>query len=168
MKTLMTATIVLSLLVLGGCPSEQMDQASGLTNTATKDGLSVRLELPMRNLYWGQSVTATVVATNTSGRAITVQRPTQAPVLVKVWRHTVAGLEEVKRLPAASVMVAGTWKLEPGASRTFTLELPVERDWPTGEPLRITAELNGRPDVMAGGVIQVFSTQKECQRASVY
>ena len=55
--------------------------------------------------------------------------------------------EEVKRYPQAETTTMNPWTLEANSHRTFEMQLTVQPDWPTGEPLRMTAELNGRKDV---------------------
>jgi len=58
-------------------------------------------------------------------------------------------------------MVASPWALKAGQSRKFVMNLPVEADWPTEEPLKLTVELNGRADVVVGGLIKVFADKAE-------
>jgi len=58
-------------------------------------------------------------------------------------------------------MVMKPWTLPAGDERSWTLRIPVEPDWPTAEALRITGELNGRPEVSPVVCIEVLGSAKE-------
>lgn len=152
MKAL-TGCLMIALAVgVTGCP-DRMDRP---WNTMQKGGLEVRLQLAERHYLVGDQVKVTVEARNTGGEPIRIPADTGARVLVKVYQHTGTGWEQVKRYPQAATMVMSPWTLEPGAAAgPFELVVPVEPDWPTNEILRLTAELNGRPDVAPGVAITI-------------
>ena len=54
---------------------------------------------------------------------------------------------------AARARRSSTW--DGGATRTFVIPLTVPPDWPTHEPLRLTAELNGVDDLATGLLVKV-------------
>ena len=170
MKTLTAALLTGVLLAALGCQQEPLKAAAqpGIAVSGADKGLQVAMQLPQRNLYRGQVVPIKVTATNTTQQELAIPAETGSPVYVTVLRKTGAGWEQVKRLPETPVMVAKPWKLAPGVSHTFILNVTVSPDWPTGEPLRVTAELNGRPQAKATANIQVFATEAECKRFDVY
>jgi len=139
----------------GGCGPREDLRAGREVNSAERDGLVVEIELTRREFAVGQTMPVTVTALNTTRRDLDILASTGAPVYVKVWRNIGVGWEEVKRYPQAAVMVMSPWSLEARGRRTFPLSVPVEPDWPTNEPLRVTAELNGRPEVAPGIIIRV-------------
>jgi hypothetical protein len=116
----------------------------------------------------GDSVPLRLLARNTSGQDLLIRADSGALVYVRLARHTSMAWEEVKRFPATAVTVARDWKLPAGDTHRFVMNLDVTPDWPTGEPLRLTAELNGRGDVQAAVLIEVFATRQECDRMKAY
>jgi hypothetical protein len=148
------------LLIVGaaaGCRTELAPANPGPdAAVAANKGLELILELPGRNFTAGQTMAVTVTARNVGDSPIVMQT-TGAPVYIRVYRHTTIGWDEVKRYPQNEIMVAGKWTLEPISQRVFNMNIPVEADWPTGEPLRIAAQLNGRGDVKPAVVVRVKS-----------
>ncbi len=145
-------------LAASGCqePAPLPAAPAGVANSASNQGLTVELRAPTRQVVWGQTLTVEIVARNTTAEDIVIDADTGAEVYLRLWRLTTGGWEQVKRYPATPVMVAWRWTLPPGGSRSFQRVLQVERDWPTGEALRLTVELNGRPDVAPGAVVEAF------------
>jgi len=168
MKTLVLLMAIGVALALAGCPKPAEPIEQGIAAKVSKGDLALELRVPRRNVVRGQTVPVTVTASNLGKEEMTVEATSGALVYVRLWRRTALGWEQVKRLPETAAMVIQHWALPPGQSKAFELNLTVSPDWPTGEPLRITTELNGRPEVRAGGVIQVFLTQEECDRATTY
>ena len=99
---------------------------------------------------------------------MTIRADSGALVYVRLWRHTGTAWEEINRFPAAAVMAVREWKLPAGGSHKVVMNVDVTPDWPTGEPLKLTAELNGRSDVRAAALVEAFATKQECDRAKVY
>lgn len=169
MRKLALLFLSVSLGAVAGCrPGRALPLQQDIVAQETKAALMVELRLPRRNLVRGETLPVTVVARNLTKEEIVIPAETGALVYVTLWRRTEAGWEQVKRYPQMSAQVLSHWRLPPKSSQNFPLKLPVAPDWPTGEPLRITAELNGRPEIKAGGIIQVFLTQEECDRATVF
>ena len=148
---------VLAALCFAGCaPSASKTAGIVYSSTAAGDGLTVTLTLPRTVFVVGDRVTATITATNTTRRPIDIPADTGALVYVRIFRYMPVGWEEVKRYPQTATMVMSPWKLPPKAQRTFNLNLTVEPDWPAKEPLRMTAELNGRPKVTPVLIVRVL------------
>jgi hypothetical protein len=161
--------LTVSLVALIGCPKKAGDgPGAGVVQEVTKDGLTVELRMPRRHLVRGEMLPITVTARNQTKEEMAIDADSGAAVYVTLWRQTSVGWEQVKRYPESVTMVATKGRLGPKASQSFPLNLRVAPDWPTGELLRITAELNGRPEPQAGAYIQVFATQEECDKAKVY
>ena len=126
------------------------------TNTVrAADGLAVSIETAKRAFVAGERLNVLVTAKNHGG-AKTIGAVSGAPAYVRLLQHVGIGWEEVRRYPETEMMVISPWQLEAGQKRQFILPLTVEPDWPVGELLRLTAELNGRPDVAPGVVIEVL------------
>lgn len=161
MRTVTIAILLCGLFFAAGC--QRHDEI--LWRAKADDGLVVTAGVPQRNYVRGDTVTVAVTARNTSGRYLAIPADSGAPVYATLWRRTAVGWEQVKRYPQTAVMVAAPWKLRGGKTYKCALNLPVEPDWPTGEPLKLTVELNGRDDVVAGGLIQVFATRADYDKA---
>jgi hypothetical protein len=162
--------IVLALLCLAGSVGCQLQPVAegGFTVGAHRGGLLLEMSIPDRYFVRGDTVPVTVVARNTADEDLTVRADSGALVYVWLWRHTGTAWEQVKRFPAAAVMAAREWKLPAGGSHKLAMNLDVTADWPTGEPLKLTAELNGRSDVRAAALVEAFATRQECDRAKAY
>ena len=130
-------------------------------NFVQAGGLAVGIELPKREFAVGEQFDVSVVARNDTRRPIAIEATTGALVYLRVLRSTTSGWEEVKRYPGSAVMLMSSWELAPRGTRTFTLHLTVEPDWPTNEPLRLTAELNGKPKVSPGIVVRVMPSSEK-------
>ena len=161
MKRIAIAFLIIGVVSAAGC--REPDEI--LWRGQADDGLVVTAGVPQRNYIRGQTVTVDVAVRNTSGRDMAIQADSGALVYATLWRKTAIGWEQVKRYPQTAVMVAAPWKLASGKTYKCTLNLPVEPDWPTGEPLKLTVELNGRNDVVAGGYVQVFAAQADYDKA---
>ncbi|MDY6913889.1 MAG: hypothetical protein SVT52_05480 [Planctomycetota bacterium] len=117
------------------------------------DGLSVRIEIPKRDFTVGDEFIVKLTARNTTSRPIKIDARTGTPVYVRLRRHTGVGWEEIKTYPQADVMAVNPWTLKARAERNFLVRLKVEPDWPTGEVLELTGELNSRPEAAPGVTI---------------
>jgi len=153
MKACVNLPVLVAALALSGCADRagiEVDKA-----TVESAGLSVSMEMPKSSFVVGESFALAVTAENKTLRPIPVYPDSGAPVYVRVWRHTGITWRQVKRYPPTAVVVMKRWELSPGGRRRFTMKLTVEPDWPTGEPLKLTAELNGRDDAAPGVLILV-------------
>ena len=150
----MSAALVLSA---AGCPKKEVVDPTP-TNEVTVDGLQVTIEMPKRDYQVGEEFLVVVTAANTTGRSIKIVSRTGAPVYLRIWRHTGLDWEEVKAYPEAATMLMTTWTLNKKSARRFALPLTVEPDWPAGEILAVSAELNGREDVSPRLTFLVAST----------
>lgn len=143
-------------LVSGGCAASQQGPETGpATGRAKTDGLVLRLSLDRTEVLVGEQVEATVTARNTGEQPRRIEARTGALVYLRVWGYDGINWIEEKQYPQAATMVLTPWTLEPGRTRTWTFTLPVEPDWPTYQRARITAELNGVPELLAAVPIEV-------------
>ena len=145
MRTHLLGQALLVTLMLIGCNGAEVPFGS---DSAEATGLTVRIEAPKTTFLTGEEFKAVVVARNTTHKPMRIDATTGAPVYLRIWRHTGLGWEQVKRYPQVATMVMNPWTLEPRSERRFELHLVVEPDWPTNEALLLTAELNGRGDVV--------------------
>ena len=140
-------------LCLAGCAQQEI--ATG-EHVAQADGLVVTLESPQHDvLVPGENLSLIVTVRNTTKQPAEIVARSGAPVYARVWRRGEMYWQQVKTYPQAATMVMTPWTLPAREQRTFMLSLPVEPDWPTGEPLRITAELNGRPQAKPAIIVRV-------------
>jgi hypothetical protein len=171
MKSMMVlAAAVVAMTTLSACqPKNAMAPGqSGIHSTKMAGGLCLTLDTQRRNLVRGQSLILTATAKNTSASPMEIVAVSGAPVIVTIARKTASGWETVKTYPENTTQVTDKWTLAAGAERKFPMTLPIAIELPTGEPLRLEAKLNGRPDVVAGGYIQIFLDASTCNRAGIY
>ncbi len=133
-------------------------------NFAKGGGLGVSLELPNWQFTQGEKIKIVVTAKNLTSHPLKIETSSGAPVIVRLSRHTVIGWEELLRYPKASIMVMNRWTLGPKETKRFPMLLKVEPDWPVGELLRMTGELNGRSEVAPGITIGVNPAIRELTR----
>jgi len=163
MKTATTAMCLCSLAVIAGC---RLGGPAPIQ--AEKDGLTLAVKLPARKFAVGDTFTVRLTAGNATDKDMTITPKTAPPAIVRLWRQVASEWVEIKQYPAASSDPAAPWALPAGKERAFAVKVTVEKDWPMREPLRLTAEIRGRKDPVAGILIQAFPTKKECSRAKVY
>ena len=166
-----TATaMVAAVLCLGtlGCAGAAGPKGPAEVWKDARGGLVLQVRVPNRLVVRGEVLPVEVTAVNRTREDMIIRADSGALVYVTLWRRGAVGWEEIKRFPETTVLKARPWKLSAGRSHTFTLNVRVSPDWPTNEPLRLTAELNGRPELRVGGVITVFATRQERDRASIY
>ena len=145
--------LLAATVALAGCEGQKV--APRPANSVEINGLAVTIDVPNRSFTVGEQFKVTVTAHNTTKQPMRIPAGSGAPVYVRLWRYTGLAWEEVKRYPESAVMIMRPWSLAPGQKRTFAMQLAVEPDWPTGEVLRITAELNGRAEVAPGVTVEV-------------
>ena len=161
MRRIAIASLVVGLVSAVGCQKPE----GIIWRAQADDGLVVTAGVPQRNYVRGDTIAVNVDVRNVGDSDIAIPADSGALVYATLWRRTTIGFEQVNRYPQTAVMVAAPWKLRGGKNYKCTLNLPVEPDWPTGEPLKLTVELNGRNDVVAGGYVQVFATQTDYDKA---
>lgn len=147
------ALVLASAFVLAGCPKPAEPVTA--TNVVRSNDLELKLALEKRTFAPGEKFTATVTATNVSGDPITIKASSGAAAWLTVYAYNPLRMDQVERYPKSAMSVPMTWTLDPGQSRSFTMELTVEPNWPRGEFLLLSAELNGRPNPVVGVVISV-------------
>ncbi|MFB3892135.1 MAG: hypothetical protein ACE15C_08950 [Phycisphaerae bacterium] len=147
----------LACLILAGCTEIKPAPIVGQGNTVKSKDLAVRVEVPAKVFYVGQRFTVKVTATNLTDSPLTITARRGAPVYVHLSRFTGLFEEEFQTYPEAALMVMSQWTLAPHEAKTFPLDLVVAPDWPRGEPLHLTAEINGRPDLRPMVVITIAS-----------
>ena len=167
MRTL-TIALALSPLLVAGCgrPADVLE--AGFTVQAVgKDGLVLVMSVPERHYATGDVVPVKLLARNEGKKDLVIRADSGALVTITLSRFTGTGWEEVKRFPATAVMVVRSWKLPAHGSHTFRMDLEVTPDWPTGEWVKLSGTLNGRPEVVAEGLIQIHPTKAQRDRAKV-
>ena len=160
------ACCVLLTAVAAGCDN-RIDAAPRIfqiRDTETSADLSVAIAVHQQQVVPGEQLHVEVTARNLTKKPITINARSGAPVYVRIWQD--AGRDEVERYPRTEMMVARPWTLAPRAERSFVLSIPVEPNWPTGEILRVTAELNGRGDLTPSVHIEVLSVARSRQEMS--
>jgi len=169
MRTVMSLLAIALLVGGAGCspPGPVPDAAPGRQmHVVSKDGLTVELILPGYSFYRGQELPIKVVAVNSGEYEAVFRADSGAPAYVTLWRRRTLGWEKFNRFPEAVVLLPRTWALPPGQSRSFQMNLWVGPDWPTHDPLKLTAQLNGLPGVAPSAMIDVYATRAEYDRAT--
>lgn len=150
MKNLILTIVLVASMTAAGCTKSLAPDEIDPTARGVSRGLAVTLKLPARSFDVGESFEVTLIAENTTDAPIEVDARSASPYFLRVWRDTSIGWVQVKRYPQVDLMVMSPWTLGPGERREFAgIKLEVEPDWPQGEVLRITGELNSRPDARA-------------------
>jgi hypothetical protein len=149
-------------VLMVGCASESVTSSSGddlwgeqivkpglltdpkaaplLMNTSDFD---VATKLPRDEVRQGRPIILDVVVRNLTDGPLRIDASTSAKFLVKVWRQTPVGPTCIRTYPINDVQVITPWGLEPDGEHWTELFIPVDRNWPTHEPLDITVTLNG-------------------------
>ena len=150
MKTLILTIVLAVALTAAGCTKSLSKDEIAATGQGVSRGLAVTLKLPARAFDVGERFEVALIAENTTDAPIEVDARSASPYLLRVWRDTSIGWVQVKRYPQVDLAVLSPWTLDAGGRREFAgIKLEVEPDWPQGEILRITGELNSRPDARA-------------------
>jgi len=163
MKISTVLLVPVVLLVVGGCawfePPEPPAKPAEI-HTTTTDGIELTVELPRRYFTAGQTINVRITARNVSTKAIEFESPSNALHRVTIWRRSSAGWRWVNSYPQAVMKVKRSWRLLPGQTVKYNQIVPVDRDWPVGELLRLTAELIGGPEARCSMMIAVESPTK--------
>jgi len=163
--TVVILALSLAVLVTGCYPSavsSSMPSSVGdvVFATARAKDLFVQLELPKSHYTLGEEVPVTILVMNLNQEGLKFSSSTGAPYRIRLERATPMGWEVVKEYPSAAAMVMVEWSLAQGESRIIETKLPVERDWPTYEDLRLRVCLPSHPDVAPAVHIEVTPEKK--------
>jgi len=131
------------------------------TNTVEGEGMSLTIELPKRHFTTGENINIRIIAHNTGEKAIVFESHTSSLYKVTIYRMTSAGWRWVNQYPQAAMKLRTTWKLQPGQTVRYNQVVPVGRDWPMGEPLRLVAELAGAPEVKCPMIISATAKARD-------
>jgi len=154
-------------LFVGGCallrgPAKPAAPAAPIeTNTVEGGGVALTIELPKRHFTAGESINLRIIARNTGEKVIVFESHTSALYKVTIYRMTPAGWRWVNRYPQAAMKLRTTWKLQPGQIVRYNQVVPVGRDWPVGEPLRLVAELVGAPELRCPMIISATAKPQD-------
>jgi len=144
----LTVLCLTALLAAGGCVDQGGrggDEAP--PNVVRRDKLEVSVTADPRVAAIGETIRVTVAARNHGYKPIPIESETAAPVIATLWRYDAAkGWIRVKEFPTAARRQHASWVLRSRKAEPFHLDLPVDPDWPVLETLKLSAELNGRPD----------------------
>ncbi len=130
--------------------------ASAPQVVSAAEGMVVSMEVPRRIFRVGEKFVVNVTIRNLlKKQQIAIMADSGAPVYVRLFRHTGLAWDQMKRYPETTTMVMTPWTLAPLEQRSYAVQLTVEPDWPTYEPLRLTAEVNGEKKIKAFATIEV-------------
>lgn len=124
------------------------------TNSVEGNGMALTIELPKRFFVAGEDVRIRIIARNTSKEPIAFEVPTSGLYKVTILRNTHMGWRWVNQYPQAAMKVKSDWTLQPGQTVKFNQVIPVGRDWPMGEPLKLVAELVGGPELKCPMIVE--------------
>jgi hypothetical protein len=139
-----------------------MSVAAGAHATAVdwkKDGAIANGTIQTRRLGGTLVVDITASVANNTTSPVAVTPDTNALVYVRVMRKAFLGWQEVARYPKPAGGAAAPWTLDAHDRQTFTLQIPVEADWPAGETLKLVACVSGLPDVCASTFFRASLTR---------
>ena len=117
--------------------------------------ITVGLKLPRHEFRRGDEFTVKVVTVNTSDEALTLRRYGEPKYFIQIARNEGLGWETVKTYPTGAADLLREWSIPAGHADVYQTTLIVEPDWPTGETLRISAEMNRHPEVRVADFIRV-------------
>lgn len=142
-----------------GCTQAPEPGPSPTVDVERQGDLALRLEVDRQQVRVGESLELTLTATNTGEQPMRIEATSGAEVIVTIWRRQWNDWIRVKEYPEAAIQVLSPWTLGAESERTFTRSIPVQPDWPVLEQMRLTTELNGRPDVRPEVMITVQPRQ---------
>ena len=156
MRTSAVAVLIAVLLLAGGCgmtgeptpaPIEPVPGVQRETNAVTGDSLALSVELTKRLFVVGENINLRIIARNTGEKKMAFASPTSAVYKVTIYRMASNGWRWVNQYPQTAMNVETAWDLPPGETVQHNQVIPVERDWPLEEPLKLVVELIGAPKV---------------------
>ncbi|MBT3199585.1 MAG: hypothetical protein HN350_06675 [Phycisphaerales bacterium] len=161
MRKSVIAVLLTSIVLIGGCgifapksdTSADSAPAAMESNSVQGDSMILTIEIPKRRYQLGECIDLRITATNTSQEPIVFRSPTTAGYKVTIYRMTAAGWRWVNQYPQAAMQVKKVWTLQAAQSVKYNQSIPVMRDWPMDEALRMVVELDGGPDVKCPMII---------------
>ncbi|MCP4377630.1 MAG: hypothetical protein GY794_15810 [bacterium] len=147
MKKFALAVLIATSLFASGCGlfGKSAPVSTVQTNTVEGCGMRLTIEMPKRRYIAGESINLRIIVCNTSKETIAFECPTSALYKVTLLRNVESQWRQVNQYPQAAMGTWNNWELKPGQSVKYDQVIPVERDWPMGEPLKLVAELVGAP-----------------------
>jgi hypothetical protein len=156
----MRIPISLAALLLAACAAVGCGKPAETTLTtasAADRDLKTTMTVDRQFARAGQDLHITLTARNTGLHTMEISARNSAPMLVTLWRYdSLKGWQRIAEYPQAAAFQLSPWKLSPFGQRTFEMTVPVDDTWPTNESIRLSAELNGRPDARAYVLVKVL------------
>jgi hypothetical protein len=116
-------------------------------NSVQNDLLKLKLEIPKRSFVVGEDIRLAIIATNIGARPLVFIHPTSAVYSAVLYRHAPEGWVRVREYPQGVLRMYKTWTLAPGRTVKYDQVIPVSRDWPMDETLKLVVALEGGPDL---------------------
>jgi hypothetical protein len=153
-----TPLLTIVLLVTAGCryftkppaaaPAAPKPAFSTIeTNSIKNESMTLKIQMPKRRYTAGQNIHLGIIAINTGQKPLVFRSPTTALYKVTIYRMTSSGWRWINQYPQDVLKVSRTWTLQPGKRIKYNQIIPVMRDWPMDEALRLVVELEGGPDL---------------------
>jgi hypothetical protein len=163
MKKFTLAVLLATSMIVGGCGFFRKPAPVSTIQTNTVEGCGMRLtvEMPKRRFTPGESINLRIIARNTSKETIAFECPTSALYKVTLLRRVEPQWRWVNQYPQAAMTVQSNWELQPGQTVKYDQIIPVERDWPMNEPLKLVAELVGAPALKCPMIISATVNDQE-------
>ncbi len=140
-----TSAIAMSLLLLTvGCGQDNADDPG---YAVADDGLAIFATADLAVVKPGDTIGVDVTIENTSDQTIRWTARNTAPVYVRVQEQSELEMglwQDMKVHPEMAGMAITPHELAPGEKKTWTMNIPVEPDWPRGELVRLAVHPNGR------------------------
>lgn len=154
----MAAFLALLAVATGAAGCGKPAPTGPAISTASSGDLKTTLAIDREFARVGQTLHVTLMARNTGIHTLQIEARTGAPMLVTIWKYDVLkGWQRIGQYPEAAIFQLTPWKLGPFAQRTFEMDVPVGQSWPTNENIRLSAELNGRPDARPYLLVKVLT-----------
>jgi len=150
------AVLLTVSLLAGGCGlfRKRSEPVTSIqTNTVEGDSMALTIEIPKWRFTVGENIKLRIIARNTGDRDISFESPTSALYKVTLYRMTPMGWRWVNQYPQAAMKVKKTWTLQPDQTVKYNQIIPVGRDWPMDEGLKMVVELVGGPDLKCPMII---------------
>jgi hypothetical protein len=154
-KSAIVLLLAVSLLV-GGCGlfgKKPAPMSPIETNCVECESMSVTIELPKRRFSVGENINLRIIARNTGDQNIAFTSDTTALYKVTIFRMTALGWRWVNQYPQAAMKVEKKWTLQSGQTVKYNQVIPVGRDWPMDEALKMVVELEGGPELKCPMII---------------
>jgi hypothetical protein len=158
MKTCFLTMLALTACAAVGCATP--GPSGPAVDEATSQGLKATLSVDRQFVHPGDSLHVTLTARNLTPHPMEITARSGARLLVTVWKYeSIKGWQRIDQYPQAATFQLVPWKLAPFEQHTLDMTLPVSAGWPSNEMLRLTAELNGRPDARPHVLVKVLSPE---------